>query len=303
MDGAWHYNDNLLSNMSAQKIFENDDFKKRVAEKNGYKVIRIDCNYSWNQRFEYIKFNVLTSDVSLVLDLSLVDFEKCDVKANTSDFLDVCYMYDNVTHDIDKISKEIGLSRGIIIQHLKNSERIGCSTYNHKQALLERNNFRKQKVAKTNGRMILCESTMQVFYSIACAQRYYGGRISDCLNGSQEYTISVIDGTKLYWRYISEHESNQLVDDGVAVFINVNFQRDMCEQEVRKYKYVVKCVQTGEYFINGAVADKKYKSHVAGYFCHNRKYSGIHNGAKLTWERVSVSATLKYIQNGGIIIS
>ena len=304
MDGAFHFEDNPKSGSSVEDALLLDEYKDNLAMDNGYNVIRIDCNYlNLNERYKYIKNNILSSKLPQIIDLSTVDFDLCDTLSQKSDFIRICEIYDSGIHDIDKIREIVGLSYESIIAHLKHSEEIGCSTYNHTDAMRERNEFRKNKVAQSNGKLLYCNETNEIFYSIASAKRYYGGNIDSYLKGEIEYAGVLDNGTKLHYNRISQKEADALVVNNNAKFVLVDFARDNNSKSLRKLKHIVVCNQTNEWFANRAIANKKYHASITYYLTGKTTYAGmLDNATKLTWYIPSVDEINSYINNGGIII-
>lgn len=304
MDGAFHFMDNQMSGMSAKDSILRDKHKDNLAKDNGYNIIRIDCNYiNVNERYQYIKNSILNSELSRLIDFSVVDFNYCDAISQKSDFIRICEIYDSGIHNIDDICKIVGLSYEAIIAHLKHSEEIGCSTYNHIEATRERNELRKKKLAKTNGNLLYCIETNEIFYSIASAKRCHGGALDKYLKGKIDYAGTLDDGTKLHYMRITEEYANFLVNNNNAYYFQVDFDRDQSIKETRKFRRVVMCNQTGEYFINQKVANQKYHANLASYFCHDNKTSGyLDDGTRLTWSKPTIDEVLTYINNGGTVI-
>lgn len=304
MDGAFHFQDNPKSGISIENALLRDKYKNKLAKVNGYDVIRIDCNYTnINERYDYVKNSILSSMLTKFVDFSMVDFDSCDLLSQKSDFIRICEIYDSGVHDIDEIRKIIGLSDTSIIAHLKHGEKIGHSTYNHAEAMRERNNIRKNKVAKTNGQLLYCIETNEIFYSIAAAKRCYGGNIDSYLKGEIDYAGMLEDGTKLHYNRISQEESNSLIINNNAEYILVDFNRDNNFRNLRKLKHIVVCNQTNEWFANRTIANKKYHASITYYLTGKSTYSGILNdGTKLTWYTPSIDEIDLYINNGGVII-
>ena len=304
MDGAFHFRDNPKSGTSIEDALLRDENKNKLAKVNRYDIIHVDCNYmNINERYEYVKNNILSSKLSELIDFSMVNFDFCDVLSQKSDFIRICEIYDSGVHDIDKIREIIGLSCTSIIAHLKHSEEIGCSTYNHIDAIRERNEFRKNKVAKSNGQLLYCIETNEIFYSIAAAKRCCGGNIDSYLNGEIDFAGVLEDGTKLHYNRISQEELNSLVVNNNAKFILVDFKRDNNFRSVRKLKHIVVCNQTNEWFANRAIANKKYHASITYYLTGKATYSGVlDDGTKLTWYTPSIDEINLYINSGGVII-
>ena len=80
---------NEISGRTKQKTILIDKTKDDIARKNGYIMLRIDCNYNDNNRYEYIK-NLFILLSHLMFDLSCVDWEKCHLSSLESKFK-LCY--------------------------------------------------------------------------------------------------------------------------------------------------------------------------------------------------------------------
>ena len=223
MDGQFHYTDNSMTNKSVFEQQKTDLKKDLLASNNGYEVIRIDCNYtSVQNRFEYIKDSILSSKLSSLLDLSSVNWIACDVKSQKSIFYTVCKMYDDGEHDIQKIAYDVGIGYDYAVCLLKHSEQIGYSSYNHQVGLQERNLQRRIRIGLSNGKLVLCNQTKEIFQTISDAKRKYGGAIDAQLAGKVKYAGKLNDGTKLTWSKISADDANQLVKHGAAFYIDYN---------------------------------------------------------------------------------
>ena len=304
MDGAFHFCDNSKSGMRVEDAMLIDKHKDTIANVNGYDVIRIDCNYvNINKRYRYIKTNILNSKLSSLINFSMVDFDLCDILSQKSDFIRICEIYDSGVHNINKICEIIGLSDTSVIRHLKRSEEIGCSTYKHIESMHKRNDIRKNKIANSNGQLLYCIETNEIFYSVAAAKRYYGGDINSYLKGKTDYAGILENGTKLHYKKLSQEDADILVVNNNAKFISVNFDRDNGSQNLRKLKHIVVCNQTNEWFANRNVANKKYHTSITYYLSGKTTYAGVlDNGTKLTWYIPSVNEINAYINSGGVII-
>lgn len=71
-----------------------DIIKDNLAKLNSIKVIRINCDYSYGvDRFSFIKENIISSDLSKILDLSICDFDKCNNFATSSLVVESAKLY------------------------------------------------------------------------------------------------------------------------------------------------------------------------------------------------------------------
>lgn len=302
MDGGQHKT-GFPGGLTKEQNQENDAYKDRLAIENGFHIIRIDCDYPPGQRFQYIKNNILNSELAIILDFSNTDWEYADLISQPSDFQQICKMYDSGVHDVDVIAKEIGLCAATVIQHLIHSEEIGCSTYKHSDGLYERNELRKQRLSSANGCCLLCVETNEIFPSIATAKRYYGGNIDRYLAGKVDCAGVLPDGQKIHYRRIDKSDIDYFVTEENCVLMDVNFQRDHINKNRRHWKNTIRCNETGEYIISISLANKIYHTSIGHYFADNYDYAGkLSDGTKLTWSRTTIDEVLSYIENGGVVI-
>ena len=110
MDGWFHKDEQL-------KI---DKLKDELAKENGVKVIRIDCNYDKTEnRLSYIKDNLLYSELSLIIDLSNIDWNIINEKIlNNNITKKVCDLR-NQGYTNKKIAKILDVSTSIVDSHIK----------------------------------------------------------------------------------------------------------------------------------------------------------------------------------------
>lgn len=133
MDGGWHYKDNLMSNETKEEIEYKDIMKDMLALKNGYKVIRIPCDYNGIDRFNYIKKNV-ENKLNSLLDLSIIDWDKCDMFAVKNIVEEVCN-YWNINGEncvVEDIANIFKISVQTTYNYLKQGNRLKWCNYNSK---------------------------------------------------------------------------------------------------------------------------------------------------------------------------
>ena len=93
MDGGFHFKDTKFNNYSVQELKNIDYWKQSEAEKRGYVVIRVDCDYK-TSRFKYIKknfkqqlspyFNLDSINWQLVHSYAITNLEKKAIKQYNS---------------------------------------------------------------------------------------------------------------------------------------------------------------------------------------------------------------------------
>ena len=135
MDGGFHSKDNKINGQTAKEAQFIDNEKDRLAEEYGIEVIRIDCSYEHNDKFEYIKQNILND---YILD-TLFSFNKVNWNiANefaTSNLVKTACEYkknnpDMTSNDIGNIMK---FSAKTIIIYLKKGTLLNWCYYNAKE--------------------------------------------------------------------------------------------------------------------------------------------------------------------------
>lgn len=303
MDGGQHSKGWSSGRDDKEKIQQNDKYKNELAEQNGFNVIRIDCNYPTGHRFEYIRDNILLSELAKFLDFSNVNWKYADLISQPSDFQRICEMYDNGVHDVNVISEEVGLCTGVVIEHLKHSEAIGCSTYRHKEGKMERNEKRRKRLSISKGQCLLCLETNEIFPSIATAKRYYGGSVDDYLAGRMDYAGELPDGRKIHYRRLQKDEVDIYIRENNCILVDVDFQRDSENRYRRRWKNVIRCNETGQYFISMGFANRTYHTCIGHYFDGRNSHAGeLPDGTQLTWSRTTIEEVLQYINSGGVII-
>lgn len=114
---------------------ERDKIKTKLAIENGYKLIRINCIYNNADPVDFIKDNILKSELSILLPLDKVDWKKCRRVATTSLLVQVCDMWENANISIQQMVKIFCVSRATIRHYLQKGHKIGlCPSYNSQEA-------------------------------------------------------------------------------------------------------------------------------------------------------------------------
>lgn len=150
--GDQHYNlkDNFSRNNDIDEI-ENDRMKKELADKNKVrKYIVVDARKS---ELEWIKKNILSSELSEMYVLSEIDWIKCEKDARGSRVYDVCKIKkENPSMVSTEISALTGIERSVVVDYLKRGSKIGWCEYSPKEEMRKsaaRNRPRKPLVVKS----------------------------------------------------------------------------------------------------------------------------------------------------------
>ena len=161
MDGGFHYTYNNRSGQTAEKSKEIDNYKDKLAYEHGLCIIRIDCNYEHNDRFEYIKNNVLNSELINIFDLNNINWNVVEEKSEDNIIKNVCCKWKDIK-DTKLLSEIFKINRSTVIDYLKRGSKIGWCDYNPKEWT---------KIAKWNpnklGDGVICLNNNVKFKSIS----------------------------------------------------------------------------------------------------------------------------------------
>ena len=146
--GDQHYNKHDFRRVSGKTFKEeqkNDKTKKRLAIENGIKeenYIVIDCRCS---DVEYIKNNILNSELANIFDLSKIDWVKCEEFALKNIIKEVCNYWNNKNESetTTNLAEKFNLRSSTVIRYLKKGVELGWTDYNPKNEVY--------RVAKMNG--------------------------------------------------------------------------------------------------------------------------------------------------------
>jgi hypothetical protein len=135
MHGVQHYEDvkwssTELSNRNLKEEQKNDEIKFKLAKKNGInKYIVIDAR---NSDMNFIKSNILNSELSSLFDLNNVDWLECHKFALSSRVKETCDIWNWLNVDersVMKIVDIMGMSEETIRKYLKRGRDLGWCDY------------------------------------------------------------------------------------------------------------------------------------------------------------------------------
>ena len=176
---------------------ENDKFKKELALKNGIKYyIVIDCRKS---DLEYIKNNILNSELNELFDLSKVDWVQCGEYALRNKVKEVCDYYSKHQRisTVD-LAKEFGMGKTTIRMYLNQGTKIGWCEYDGKETA-RRSGRRSGKLGGKLVSQFLEDKLVETYPSTMEAERQTGinhRSISACCNGKLKTAGGYV------WRYV-----------------------------------------------------------------------------------------------------
>ena len=125
MDGHYH--------STSEYTQESDVVKDKLAIEHNIGVIRIRCDYDRVQnRFEFIKDNILASELPHLLQFSEsdIDWDKCELCANSSLMIDACELWSSGVCNTLNIANQLHISRVTASIYLKRGSELGLCDYN-----------------------------------------------------------------------------------------------------------------------------------------------------------------------------
>lgn len=149
MDGGFHFI-NKIADDALIKQKESDQAKDLLAKEHNHNVIRIDCNYlRIENRYTYIKNNILKSELSHILDLSNIniDWDACDKAGCMSLYIKACDYWNSGITCVTDIARILHLDPETIRRYLKGGTRFGLCDYDPQRALLEAGHKRARPIA------------------------------------------------------------------------------------------------------------------------------------------------------------
>lgn len=172
------------SSKSLAELIKIDNWKDEQHLKHGVKTIRVNC---FESNMDYIKENMLNSELSKMFDLSKIDWLKCEEFALKNIAKEVCYYWNNKRDDetIADICKVFGISATPIYGYLNAGAKLGWCDYDGQKEYLAS----LEKMKLVNSKRVRCEEDNLVFCSIAEAGRYYdiaSGSISQVCLGKRK---------------------------------------------------------------------------------------------------------------------
>lgn len=138
--GGQHYNNHGFNTCGGRTLKEeqdNDKYKKELAlENNIDNYIILNCSKS---DIEYIKNSVLNSNLSKIVDLSNINWLKCEEFALSNKVKEVCDYWkehneiNNEELTTTDVGKVFNLSTSVIYKYINKGVKLGWCSYNNKE--------------------------------------------------------------------------------------------------------------------------------------------------------------------------
>lgn len=156
MNGIQHYVRPINKNSRTLKQEqENDAFKQKIALDNGINnYIVIDARFS---DYEYIKYNILKSELSKLFDLSNVDWNDIFLKSSKSFIFQIANLWNSNTSIID-ICNKMHFNRNFVRDCLNKATLINLCDYTPEKSI--------QRKIENDSKKVLCVEDKIIYGSI-----------------------------------------------------------------------------------------------------------------------------------------
>lgn len=122
------------------ELIYRDKCKDSLAVKNGYSIIRVDCDYSSFNQYDYCKNNIIQS-LSQYLSFDTIDWNDAFRNSSKSILIDIVDLY-NSGLTARNIATELNLDYTSVLDYLYKADHIGlCKYYKNMHINNSRNNF------------------------------------------------------------------------------------------------------------------------------------------------------------------
>ena len=128
IDGAFHFKDNKMNNVTKELAQEIDQHKTNLALKNGYKFIRI---LALESNKEYMRNSATSSELSNILDLDKINWDKCDKDALSSYVLEAAKLW-NIYKRASTVASIMNKRSEVIVKYLHKATKAGLCDYDGK---------------------------------------------------------------------------------------------------------------------------------------------------------------------------
>lgn len=197
--GEQHYEEcKSFTKKNLKDVQENDKFKEELALNNGIKnYIVINCSAS---DLEYIKNNILDSELNKLFDLSNINWNKCEEYALKNKVKEVCNYYkEHSGITPSNLAKEFSMCKQTIREYLKRGTELGWCEYDGKEELRRNGKLNGKRRCKPVSQFSIEGEFIKTYPSANEATNQTGintSNISACCNGRYKTAGGYV------WRYL-----------------------------------------------------------------------------------------------------
>ena len=184
MDGGYGHGNKDTKYSTKEEQIKRDNEKDIEATKRDYKVIRIDSNYiKQDEAFEYIKQNILNSELANIIDLSSVNWMKIQSEIETSNVKKACWLFNNKIKGMKEISEILGVAPTTVSRYLKRGNDIGLCSYSSKNRYRDDYGLASMHKVKRYEIKTGIENIYDCVYEASEKSNVHRSSISRCCNG------------------------------------------------------------------------------------------------------------------------
>lgn len=169
MDGDFHFKNQQLSRNTLEQVQARDRLKDELAFKHDINMIRIECIKS---NMDYIRLNILESELNDVFDLSNIDWELCDLKAQKNILKEACKLYMSHSFTLKEIGKILQVHPSTVSNYLLKGAKFGWCDYiaqKNKAVIIVDDN---EKIIHSFKSMSECYREMKRLYNLTFSMEY-----------------------------------------------------------------------------------------------------------------------------------
>jgi hypothetical protein len=196
MDGGFHNNPYVKSELSISDSKYIDEQKDLLAMQHDIEVIRIDCDYrKISERYSFIKQNMLKSILSKIINLTHIDFHDADIKSLQSLLIESCKLWnDGMT--VTNIGEAIGVSVQTARSYLTSGMKCGLCDYSKSLS----------RIRSKTQIPVICLNDFSEYKSITEAAEKYmltPESIRSCCCG-KTLSSGEENGNRIVWKYLDD---------------------------------------------------------------------------------------------------
>ena len=202
VDGGFHKRVHNKSKLTLDDIKYIDLMKDKLAEYNGYKLIRIDA---YESDINYMKESILHSMLSKIYNLERICWEECHSNSIKSCVKEVCDIWNNLNNpSVKEVQKNCGYNIASVRTWLKTGAKINLCNYD------PRKEMSKNATIPHNKKSVICLNYMKTFKCLKDAAKYYNIYCSEsisrsCKNRNYSGGKDPKSGESLYWMYYEDY--------------------------------------------------------------------------------------------------
>lgn len=209
MDGGYGHGKRETPQYSIDEQIRIDKDKDSIAQKHGYTMIRIDCDYlDVVDRKNYIIENIKKSKINELFNITSEIYELADLKSQKSNVIQFGELWNSGICSYEILMDELNVkAKSTIRNYGKLCIDLNIINCNYKQLLNILNKNSIDNLMPHRGQPVKCVQTKQCFGSMSIAERELKiCHIDRFFSGKYLYSGKLKDGTRLTWEKISRDE-------------------------------------------------------------------------------------------------